>query len=107
MPWKAMLRSAKFPTPCGGSSESTRRPWSFSRTPEVPRLDSFLRLILAGFAAIEAVVVSINTKADIKIVLADGTVTLATAILFLRTALQTNEIIGHGQECIAFLARLK
>jgi hypothetical protein len=93
--------------PCGESSASTRKPWSFSGTPAIPKLYGFLRLILAGFAAIEAVVVSIDTKADIKIVLADGTVTLATANLFLRTALQTSEIIGHGQECIAFLARLK
>src|SRR5579859_966606 len=107
MPWKTTLRSAKFPMSCGESSESTRRPWSSSRTPEVQKLRGFLRLILAGFAAIEAVVVTVDTKANIKIVLANGTVTLAAAILFLRTALQTDEIIGHGQECTAFLTRLK
>ena len=59
-------------------------------------------LVVAGIAAVFAVVVSVNAQANVVFALANAAIAIALAFLFLRAACQTVVGTGHGQNVPRF-----
>jgi hypothetical protein len=63
------------------------------------RIDSNLSLEIAGFAAVETIIVSVLAKTYLVLALAEAAVALALAVCLRLIALHADKLVGHASDC--------